>query len=122
MRRSENEGGNTKKTFFIMYNFHKMYTHYENWKLDPAMAATKYEKYEKHLLPLEKISLFNELVDPPYSEADVLAKPIILIAGQYSTGKTTFIRYLLEQDFPGIRIGPEPTTDRLVLLQLFQYE
>ena len=57
MRRSENEGGNTKKTFFIMYNFHKMYTHYENWKLDPAMAATKYEKYEKVSNGCYKIAL-----------------------------------------------------------------
>ena len=39
---------------------------------------------------------------------------MILLVGQYSTGKTTFIRYLLEQDFPGIRIGPEPTTDRFM--------
>ena len=37
---------------------------------------------------------------------------MVMLVGQYSTGKTTFIRYLLEQDFPGIRIGPEPTTDR----------
>ena len=54
-----------------------------------------------------------------------------MLVGQYSTGKTTFIRYLLEQDFPGIRIGPEPTTDRfanfdkLLILKmipsLFQY-
>ena len=28
---------------------------------------------------------------------------MILLVGQYSTGKTTFIRYLLEKDFPGIR-------------------
>jgi len=35
-----------------------------------------------------------------------------LLLGQYSTGKTTFIRYLLERDFPGQNIGPEPTTDR----------
>jgi EH domain-containing protein 1 len=27
-------------------------------------------------------------------------------------GKTSFIRYLLGRDFPGQRIGPEPTTDR----------
>lgn len=27
-------------------------------------------------------------------------------------GKTSFIRYLLGRDFPGARIGPEPTTDR----------
>lgn len=29
-------------------------------------------------------------------------------------GKTTFIRQLLGQDFPGLRIGPEPTTDKFV--------
>ena len=28
--------------------------------------------------------------------------------------KTTFIKYLLERDFPGAHIGPEPTTDRFV--------
>lgn len=32
--------------------------------------------------------------------------------GQYSVGKTSFIRYLLGRDFPGQRVGPEPTTDR----------
>jgi polynucleotide 5'-kinase involved in rRNA processing len=45
-----------------------------------------------------------------------LFRPMVMLVGQYSTGKTTFIRYLLEQDFPGIRIGPEPTTDRYVVL------
>jgi hypothetical protein len=44
---------------------------------------------------------------------------MVMLVGQYSTGKTTFIRYLLEQDFPGIRIGPEPTTDRYVVLLQF---
>jgi GTPase SAR1 family protein len=29
-----------------------------------------------------------------------------------SVGKTSFIRYLLGRDFPGMRVGPEPTTDR----------
>jgi GTPase SAR1 family protein len=33
-----------------------------------------------------------------------------------SVGKTTFIRYLLGRDFPGIRIGPEPTTDRFTII------
>jgi EH domain-containing protein 1 len=36
----------------------------------------------------------------------------VLLVGQYSVGKTSFIRYLLGRDFPGQRIGPEPTTDR----------
>jgi GTPase SAR1 family protein len=35
-----------------------------------------------------------------------------MLIGQYSVGKTSFIRYLLGRDFPGQRIGPEPTTDR----------
>ena len=43
---------------------------------------------------------------------NLFSRPMVMLVGQYSTGKTTFIRYLLEQDFPGIRIGPEPTTDR----------
>lgn len=28
------------------------------------------------------------------------------------TGKTTFIKFLLDRDYPGLHIGPEPTTDR----------
>lgn len=41
---------------------------------------------------------------------------MILLVGQYSTGKTTFIKYLLEQEFPGMRIGPEPTTDCFIVI------
>jgi EH domain-containing protein 1 len=37
------------------------------------------------------------------------AKPMVLLLGQYSTGKTTFINYLLEGSYPGAHIGPEPT-------------
>jgi GTPase SAR1 family protein len=39
---------------------------------------------------------------------------MVLIVGQYSVGKTSFIRSLLGKDFPGQRVGPEPTTDRFV--------
>ncbi|VDK48491.1 unnamed protein product [Anisakis simplex] len=55
-----------------------------------------------------------ESVSDGFHDPDFDAKPMILLVGQYSTGKTTFIRYLLEEDFPGIRIGPEPTTDRFI--------
>lgn len=44
------------------------------------------------------------------------SKPQIMLIGQYSVGKTSFIRYLLGRDFPGQRIGPEPTTDRFTVL------
>ncbi len=39
-----------------------------------------------------------------------------MLVGQYSVGKTSFIKYLLGRDFPGQRIGPEPTTDRFTVL------
>jgi GTPase SAR1 family protein len=35
---------------------------------------------------------------------------------KYSVGKTSFIRSLLKRDFPGQRIGPEPTTDRFTAI------
>lgn len=41
---------------------------------------------------------------------------MVLLVGQYSVGKTSFIRYVLGRDFPGQRIGPEPTTDRFTVL------
>lgn len=44
------------------------------------------------------------------------AKPQVMLVGQYSVGKTSFIRYILGRDFPGQRIGPEPTTDRFTVL------
>lgn len=70
--------------------------------------------YTEKILPLENYYFFHEFHSPKLDGADFDAKPMILLVGQYSTGKTTFIRYLLERDFPGIRIGPEPTTDRFI--------
>lgn len=70
--------------------------------------------YKQKLLPLEEAYRFHDFHSPKLDDPDFDAKPMILLIGQYSTGKTTFIRYILEQDFPGIRIGPEPTTDRFI--------
>jgi EH domain-containing protein 1 len=68
------------------------------------------------LLPMEEYYKFHDFHSPPLDDADFDAKPMVLLIGQYSTGKTTFIRYLIEQDFPGLRIGPEPTTDRFIVV------
>ena len=32
------------------------------------------------------------------------------------TGKSTFIRFLIDADYPGLRVGPEPTTDKFVVV------
>jgi len=70
--------------------------------------------YKTKLLPLEETYLFHEFHSPLLDDADFDAKPMVLLVGQYSTGKTTFIKFLLEKEFPGIRIGPEPTTDKFI--------
>uniref|UniRef100_A0A8B9PG47 EH domain containing 2 n=1 Tax=Apteryx owenii TaxID=8824 RepID=A0A8B9PG47_APTOW len=72
------------------------------------------ELYKKKLLPVEEFYRFHDFHSPALEDADFDSKPMVLVVGQYSTGKTTFIRYLLEQDIPGSRIGPEPTTDSFV--------
>jgi EH domain-containing protein 1 len=41
---------------------------------------------------------------------------MVMLLGQYSTGKTTFIKHLLKTSYPGAHIGPEPTTDRFVVV------
>jgi GTPase SAR1 family protein len=41
---------------------------------------------------------------------------MVLLVGPYSVGKTSFIKYILGRDFPGQRIGPEPTTDRFMAI------
>jgi EH domain-containing protein 1 len=72
--------------------------------------------YKHKLFPLEETYKFHDFHSPALDNPDFDAKPMILLIGQYSTGKTTFIKYLLEQEFPGIRIGPEPTTDRFIVI------
>lgn len=72
------------------------------------------ELYRTKLLPLEEHYRFGAFHSPALEDADFDGKPMVLVAGQYSTGKTSFIQYLLEQEVPGSRVGPEPTTDCFV--------
>eukprot|EP00884_Botryococcus_braunii_P005177 jgi/Botrbrau1/14660/Bobra.0108s0021.1 len=65
---------------------------------------------------LEELYKFGSFFSSYLTEADFQAKPSVLLLGQYSTGKTTFIKHLLGRDYPGINIGPEPTTDRFVVV------
>jgi EH domain-containing protein 1 len=70
--------------------------------------------YHTKLKPLEELYMFDFFHSPLLTDSEFDSKPQVLMIGQYSTGKTSFIRYLLGRDFPGQRIGPEPTTDRFV--------
>ncbi|EMD49223.1 EH domain containing protein, partial [Entamoeba histolytica KU27] len=67
--------------------------------------------YDEKIKKLEAEYKYDYLISPLMRQADFDAKPMVLFLGQYSTGKTTFINYLLNYDYPGSHIGPEPTTD-----------
>merc|ERR1711988_1672876 len=67
--------------------------------------------YKECLLPLEKEYKFHDFHSPMLMDPDFDGKPLVMLVGQFSTGKTTFIRYIIDKDFPGMRISPEPTTD-----------
>ncbi|CAO3638849.1 unnamed protein product [Mucor fragilis] len=70
--------------------------------------------YKQKIKPVEATYNFEGFHSAPLTDSDIEAKPIVLLIGQYSTGKTTFIRYLLDKAYPGEHIGVEPTTDRFV--------
>ncbi|KAK4794460.1 hypothetical protein SAY86_012454 [Trapa natans] len=72
--------------------------------------------YIQKLKPLEVTYQFNDFVSPLLANSDFDAKPMVMLLGQYSTGKTTFIKHLLKSGYPGAHIGPEPTTDRFVVV------
>lgn len=85
-------------------------------KLTSVIDGLK-EVYFNKIRPLEETYKFGHFFSPLMNASDFEAKPSVLLLGQYSTGKTTFIKYLLKRDYPGINIGPEPTTDRFVVVE-----
>jgi len=72
--------------------------------------------YFNKLLPLEKHYLFHRFHSPQLNQADFDSLPLVLLIGQYSTGKTSMIHYLLGSEYQGSRVGPEPTTDRFIVI------
>ncbi|KAL4002930.1 Dynamin family protein [Acanthocheilonema viteae] len=75
-----------------------------------VMEALK-AAYERKVVPSERRYLYSEFDTPPLRDQEFMGKPTILLLGQYSVGKTSMISYLLNGNYPGADIGPEPTTD-----------
>ncbi|MED6269477.1 hypothetical protein CHARACLAT_033471 [Characodon lateralis] len=66
--------------------------------------------YTKKLLPLEETYLFHDFHSPALEGADFQSKPMVLLVGQYSTGKTTFIRSLEAKYFHHLCQSQAPFT------------
>ncbi|CAM9643491.1 unnamed protein product, partial [Discosporangium mesarthrocarpum] len=72
--------------------------------------------YREKLRPLEETFLFGTFQSEAITDTEIEAKSHVLIIGQYSTGKTTFVRHLLGVDYANMNIGPEPTTDKFTVV------
>ncbi|KAK2959376.1 hypothetical protein BLNAU_5685 [Blattamonas nauphoetae] len=70
--------------------------------------------YRETIRPFEQMAHFEQFHSVPWRDSDFDANPMILLCGQYSVGKTSFIEFLLGRGYPGQLIGPEPTTDKFV--------
>ncbi|KAJ8425689.1 hypothetical protein Cgig2_026211 [Carnegiea gigantea] len=57
--------------------------------------------YNQKLKPLESSYHFDTFVSPLLTNSDFDAKPMVMLLGQYSTGKTTFIKHMLKSSYPG---------------------
>lgn len=68
--------------------------------------------YRTKLLPIEKKYKLHHFDMPEITEAEMTSIPVVLLLGQYSTGKTSFIRHMIGMDYPDIHISPEPSTDK----------
>lgn len=73
-----------------------------------------YQVYKNHVVPLEHSYSYSKFSTPELTEADFLAAPVVLLLGQYSTGKTSMLEYLVGTQVPGSHTGPEPTTDKFI--------
>ncbi|PVU91752.1 hypothetical protein BB561_004235 [Smittium simulii] len=68
--------------------------------------------YSRKIVPLESAYNFEKFNSLPLTNEDISTNPMVLLLGQYSTGKTTFLEYLLGEPYPGAYVGIEPTTDK----------
>merc|ERR1719378_1206713 len=72
--------------------------------------------YKNYLKSFEEKYGYQEF-NGPLTDADFNAIPQVLLIGQYSVGKSTFISHLLDDQIPeGMNIGPEPTTDGFMVI------
>ena len=88
-----------------------------NAKQATSIVDSLKELYKTKVRPVEEALKFGSFYSPLLTDGDFEGKPNVLLLGQYSTGKTTFIKHLLGKEYPGCNIGPEPTTDRFVVVQ-----
>ena len=99
----------TKLRSFVKKTFLKTYC--TNTTRDLAREATIISEglsniYQTKIKDIEVSSNFDKM-SPLLTQSSFSSKPMVLLLGNYSVGKSTFIQYLLRQDYPDINIAPQ---------------
>ncbi|PHT51663.1 EH domain-containing protein 1 [Capsicum baccatum] len=89
-------------------------SHFLKGKYNPLVVKKRYAEkaqikkidglkglYNEKLKPLERTYRFNDFASLTLTESDFDAKPMVMLLGQYSTGKINFIKHLLKYNYPG---------------------
>ncbi|GET87913.1 hypothetical protein, conserved [Leishmania tarentolae] len=73
-----------------------------------ALIKKLHPLYTQRVRPLEEMYNFDVFRPSWYEETILNKRPLISLFGPWSSGKTTFINYLLQNNH--LRTGPQPTT------------
>lgn len=70
--------------------------------------------YEETVLPIERRSFFAHFHSPAITPEEFSSRPQVLLLGQYSTGKTSMVRWLTGTECPHFDVRPQPSTDKFM--------
>jgi len=73
-----------------------------------------WQLYAEMVLPIEHESHYAHFAAPPMTAEEFEAKPQVLLVGQYSTGKTSMVKWLTGCDSRHFDIKPQPSTDKFM--------
>lgn len=79
---------------------------------DLSVVRRLWKVYAQTVRPVEERSAFKHFHMPPVTSEELEARPQVLFLGQYSTGKTSMIKWLTGVDTPHFDIRPQPSTDK----------
>jgi len=73
--------------------------------------------YKERLMPLEADSHYAHFTDDAaMTVTELEARPQVLLVGQYSTGKTSLVKWITGTESPFFDIRPQPSTDRFMAI------
>ncbi|CAE7675385.1 Ehd1 [Symbiodinium necroappetens] len=85
------------------------------WNMGALGVLRKlWQIYAETVLPLEQKSFYEHFCAPPISLEEFEARPQVLLLGQYSTGKTSMVKWLTESESNYFDVRPQPSTDKFM--------